>query len=161
MEWVCMKIRSFIISLCYLKLSFVCSSRVFLLGPSHHYHTTKCALSKATVYKTPIGDLPIDLEGLVYTLWWISFCYLFEWALTNFCTSSEVSFTKLAAPSFLTMLLIRFAWCYCYHWMSRCSRVNLFILMESWEWKIYTEVIDTTSLHRRCYESAFFVTDNF
>lgn len=37
-------------------------SRVFLLGPSHHYHTPKCALSKATVYKTPIGDLPIDQE---------------------------------------------------------------------------------------------------
>ncbi|XP_041016857.1 protein MEMO1 isoform X2 [Juglans microcarpa x Juglans regia] len=36
--------------------------RVFLLGPSHHYYTPKCALSMATVYKTPIGDLPIDLE---------------------------------------------------------------------------------------------------
>ncbi|KAL0291038.1 UNVERIFIED_CONTAM: protein MEMO1 [Sesamum angustifolium] len=31
-------------------------------GPSHHYYTPKCALSKATVYKTPIGDLPIDQE---------------------------------------------------------------------------------------------------
>ncbi|KZV48423.1 hypothetical protein F511_03435 [Dorcoceras hygrometricum] len=40
-------------------------SRVFLLGPSHHYYTPKCALSKATVYKTPIGDLPIDQEGTV------------------------------------------------------------------------------------------------
>ncbi|CAI0415213.1 unnamed protein product [Linum tenue] len=38
-------------------------SRVFLLGPSHHYYTPKCALSTATVYKTPIGDLPIDQEG--------------------------------------------------------------------------------------------------
>nr|GMD90104.1 protein MEMO1 [Ipomoea batatas] len=37
-------------------------SRVFLLGPSHHYYTPKCALSRATVYKTPIGDLPIDME---------------------------------------------------------------------------------------------------
>ncbi|XP_058115709.1 uncharacterized protein LOC131258410 [Magnolia sinica] len=37
-------------------------SRVFLLGPSHHYYTPKCALSKATTYKTPLGDLPIDLE---------------------------------------------------------------------------------------------------
>ncbi|CAL5440143.1 unnamed protein product [Camellia sinensis] len=37
-------------------------SRVFLLGPSHHYYTPKCALSRATVYKTPVGDLPIDLE---------------------------------------------------------------------------------------------------
>lgn len=41
----------------------ICSSRVFLLGPSHHYYTPKCALSRATVYKTPIGDLPIDTEG--------------------------------------------------------------------------------------------------
>ncbi|KAI9118537.1 hypothetical protein K1719_010869 [Acacia pycnantha] len=38
------------------------TTRVFLLGPSHHYYTPKCALSVATVYKTPIGDLPIDLE---------------------------------------------------------------------------------------------------
>lgn len=37
-------------------------TRIFLLGPSHHYYTPKCALSTATVYKTPIGDLPIDLE---------------------------------------------------------------------------------------------------
>ncbi|KAL4180108.1 hypothetical protein AMTRI_Chr13g90480 [Amborella trichopoda] len=37
-------------------------SRVFLLGPSHHYYTPKCALSRATVYKTPLGELPIDLE---------------------------------------------------------------------------------------------------
>ena len=41
------------------------SSRVFLLGPSHHYYTLKCALSMASVYKTPVGDLPIDLEGLL------------------------------------------------------------------------------------------------
>ncbi|KAK6237015.1 hypothetical protein SCA6_012352 [Theobroma cacao] len=40
----------------------IAPSRVFLLGPSHHYYTTKCELSIATVYKTPIGDLPIDLE---------------------------------------------------------------------------------------------------
>ncbi|KAJ9702702.1 hypothetical protein PVL29_004434 [Vitis rotundifolia] len=37
-------------------------SRVFLLGPSHHYYTPKCALSRATIYKTPVGDLQIDLE---------------------------------------------------------------------------------------------------
>ncbi|KAL8501753.1 hypothetical protein ACS0TY_021028 [Phlomoides rotata] len=37
-------------------------TRVFLLGPSHHHYTPKCALSKATVYRTPIGDLPIDQE---------------------------------------------------------------------------------------------------
>ncbi|KAL1215131.1 hypothetical protein V5N11_028594 [Cardamine amara subsp. amara] len=37
-------------------------SRIFLLGPSHHYYTPKCALSSATVYKTPIGDLPVDVE---------------------------------------------------------------------------------------------------
>ncbi|KAE9460272.1 hypothetical protein C3L33_07825, partial [Rhododendron williamsianum] len=42
----------------------IAPTRIFLLGPSHHYYTPKCALSRATVYKTPIGDLPIDLEGL-------------------------------------------------------------------------------------------------
>ena len=38
------------------------TSRVFLLGPSHHHYTPKCALSMATVYKTPLGDLPIDVD---------------------------------------------------------------------------------------------------
>ncbi|KAJ0989513.1 hypothetical protein J5N97_007869 [Dioscorea zingiberensis] len=37
-------------------------SRIFLLGPSHHYYTPNCALTKATIYRTPLGDLPIDLE---------------------------------------------------------------------------------------------------
>ncbi|KAL8109916.1 hypothetical protein AgCh_025857 [Apium graveolens] len=37
-------------------------SRVFLLGPSHHYYTPRCALSQATLYSTPVGDLPIDVE---------------------------------------------------------------------------------------------------
>ncbi|KAH9546987.1 hypothetical protein CY35_11G010400 [Sphagnum magellanicum] len=37
-------------------------SRVFLLGPSHHHYTRRCALSTASIYKTPLGDLPIDLE---------------------------------------------------------------------------------------------------
>ncbi|CAL9233997.1 unnamed protein product, partial [Arabidopsis halleri] len=37
-------------------------SRIFLLGPSHHFYTPKCALSTATVYKTPIGKLPVDVE---------------------------------------------------------------------------------------------------
>lgn len=58
----------------------ICSSRVFLLGPSHHYYTPKCALSRATVYKTPIGDLPIDMEGtqeLISACTFISFFYLF------------------------------------------------------------------------------------
>ncbi|XP_010928278.1 uncharacterized protein [Elaeis guineensis] len=40
----------------------IAPSRVFLLGPSHHYYTPRCALTRATVYSTPVGDLPIDLE---------------------------------------------------------------------------------------------------
>jgi len=36
--------------------------RVFILGPSHHYYLQGCALSKCTVYETPIGNLPIDIE---------------------------------------------------------------------------------------------------
>jgi AmmeMemoRadiSam system protein B len=38
-------------------------SHMFLLGPSHHHYTHKYALSTAFIYKTPIGDIPIDLEG--------------------------------------------------------------------------------------------------
>ncbi|XP_054796441.1 uncharacterized protein LOC129301854 [Prosopis cineraria] len=36
--------------------------RVFVLGPSHHYFTEQCALSTATLYNTPFGDLPLDLQ---------------------------------------------------------------------------------------------------
>lgn len=45
------------------------SSRVFLLGPSHHYYTPKCALSRCSVYSTPLGDLPVDVEGT-----WHKYC---------------------------------------------------------------------------------------
>jgi hypothetical protein len=40
------------------------SKRIFLLGPSHHYHFTTCALSKCTTYQTPLGDLKLDLETI-------------------------------------------------------------------------------------------------
>lgn len=43
-------------------------SRVFLLGPSHHHYTPKCALSRCSVYSTPLGDLPVDLE-VIEELW--------------------------------------------------------------------------------------------
>ncbi len=34
--------------------------RVFVLGPSHHFHTPRCALSACRNYRTPLGDLPVD-----------------------------------------------------------------------------------------------------
>lgn len=36
--------------------------RVFLLGPSHHFYLTGCALSQCDQYATPLGNLKIDLE---------------------------------------------------------------------------------------------------
>lgn len=36
--------------------------RVFLLGPSHHHFTRRCALSKCTAYATPLGNLQVDAE---------------------------------------------------------------------------------------------------
>jgi AmmeMemoRadiSam system protein B len=36
-------------------------NRVFILGPSHHYGMSNCALSMQTHYETPLGDLPLDL----------------------------------------------------------------------------------------------------
>ncbi|KAF8298245.1 UPF0103-domain-containing protein [Clavulina sp. PMI_390] len=38
--------------------------RVFILGPSHHVYLDGCALSLCKTYKTPIGDLPLDLETI-------------------------------------------------------------------------------------------------
>lgn len=36
--------------------------RVFLLGPSHHHFTRKCALSPAKTYESPLGNVPVDQE---------------------------------------------------------------------------------------------------
>lgn len=36
------------------------STRVFILGPSHHLYLDGCALSSCDAYATPLGDLPID-----------------------------------------------------------------------------------------------------
>lgn len=36
--------------------------RVFLLGPSHHFYLSKCALSQCDKYATPLGNLTIDRE---------------------------------------------------------------------------------------------------
>lgn len=38
--------------------------RVFILGPSHHVHIDGCALSNASLCKTPIGDLKVDMETI-------------------------------------------------------------------------------------------------
>ena len=43
---------------------FICfSKRVFILGPSHHVRLGGCALSPATIYKTPLYDLTIDQKS--------------------------------------------------------------------------------------------------
>jgi MEMO1 family protein len=36
--------------------------RVFLLGPSHHFYLTGCALSRFAYYSTPMGDLELDQD---------------------------------------------------------------------------------------------------
>lgn len=43
------------------------SKRVFLLGPSHHYYLSSCALSRCHKYSTPMGDLELDL-GIISEL---------------------------------------------------------------------------------------------
>ena len=35
---------------------------MFLLGPSHHFYLTNCALSRFAYYQTPLGDLKLDQE---------------------------------------------------------------------------------------------------
>ena len=37
--------------------------RVFVLGPSHHFHLNSFALYKCKTHATPVGDLPLDLES--------------------------------------------------------------------------------------------------
>ncbi|KAG9510590.1 Cyclin-dependent kinase 2, partial [Fragariocoptes setiger] len=36
--------------------------RFFILGPSHHIPLQLCALSQATIFETPVGDLQVDQE---------------------------------------------------------------------------------------------------
>jgi hypothetical protein len=36
--------------------------RVFVLGPAHHVHLSGCALSPTQTYKTPVYDLPVDMQ---------------------------------------------------------------------------------------------------
>ncbi|KAB5594212.1 hypothetical protein CTheo_2293 [Ceratobasidium theobromae] len=38
--------------------------RVFILGPSHHVYLDGCALSKCSVYETPLGPLDLDLDTI-------------------------------------------------------------------------------------------------
>eukprot|EP01089_Gocevia_fonbrunei_P015927 TRINITY_DN4813_c0_g1_i1.p1 TRINITY_DN4813_c0_g1~~TRINITY_DN4813_c0_g1_i1.p1 ORF type:complete len:320 (-),score=44.43 TRINITY_DN4813_c0_g1_i1:66-1025(-) len=38
--------------------------RVFVLGPSHHYSLSGCALSTQTTYETPLGNLPLDKKTI-------------------------------------------------------------------------------------------------
>lgn len=38
--------------------------RVFILGPSHHVYLDRCALSACSSYKTPIGELKLDLDTI-------------------------------------------------------------------------------------------------
>jgi AmmeMemoRadiSam system protein B len=38
------------------------AKRIFILGPSHHFYLTKCALSKCVDYETPLGHLAIDKQ---------------------------------------------------------------------------------------------------
>ncbi|KAI9656404.1 MAG: hypothetical protein M1831_004656 [Alyxoria varia] len=40
------------------------AKRVFILGPSHHYYTPKCALSRFATYSTPFGELKLDLSTI-------------------------------------------------------------------------------------------------
>lgn len=39
------------------------SKRVFVLGPSHHWYTKRCAISGAAAYETPVGNLPVDQQS--------------------------------------------------------------------------------------------------
>uniref|UniRef100_A0A1D1ZU13 Protein MEMO1 n=1 Tax=Auxenochlorella protothecoides TaxID=3075 RepID=A0A1D1ZU13_AUXPR len=34
--------------------------RVFVIGPSHHFFSRRCLLSPATIYRSPLGDVPVD-----------------------------------------------------------------------------------------------------
>lgn len=57
------------------------SNRVFILGPSHKKYLEKCALTPCISYVTPLGNIPIDREGM-----------LFEYPLTGRLREERMSF---------------------------------------------------------------------
>lgn len=58
--YVCLSIPA---SMPEMSLWFPRSRRVFILGPSHHVPLSRCALSPAEVYRTPLYDLRIDQKS--------------------------------------------------------------------------------------------------
>lgn len=44
------------------------SLRVFLLGPSHHVYMKGIGLSSLKVYQTPLGDIELDVESILNSL---------------------------------------------------------------------------------------------
>ncbi|MCJ1237650.1 hypothetical protein MMC14_005637 [Varicellaria rhodocarpa] len=50
----------------YKSLDLSKVQRVFLLGPSHHFYLSNCALSQCTSYSTPLGDLPLDTTTIAH-----------------------------------------------------------------------------------------------
>ncbi|CAB1311709.1 unnamed protein product [Coregonus sp. 'balchen'] len=55
--------------------AIIAPRRVFILGPSHHVPLSRCALSSAEVYKTPLYDLRIDqnaikMSSALSRCWW-------------------------------------------------------------------------------------------
>ncbi|KAI9708828.1 MAG: hypothetical protein M1820_003783 [Bogoriella megaspora] len=48
----------------YKSLDLSNAKRIFLLGPSHHFYLSGCALSTCTQYETPLGNLRLDLETI-------------------------------------------------------------------------------------------------
>lgn len=59
----------------YRSLDLSRAKRVFLLGPSHHFYLSGCALSRHSFYETPLGNLKID-ESTVEELYKTA---KFEW----------------------------------------------------------------------------------
>lgn len=53
------------------------SRRVFILGPSHHVPLSRCALTPADIYRTPLYDLRIDQKGTYSFYYWLRFFFLF------------------------------------------------------------------------------------
>ncbi|KAF2235290.1 UPF0103-domain-containing protein [Viridothelium virens] len=48
----------------YKALDLSKAKRVFLLGPSHHFYLTRCALSQCEEYETSLGNLRLDKDTI-------------------------------------------------------------------------------------------------
>ena len=49
----------------YVHINPETTTRIFLLGPSHRAYIEGCALPASSIYETPLGNIPVDMDTVM------------------------------------------------------------------------------------------------